>query len=293
MDAIKNLAGDALKCVSFAMKPSSTGLAVHNAGFEAAGIAGAYIPFRVDAGQTEGAVSAIKALNIRGAGVSMPHKQDCMPYLDELHPSAEAVGAVNTIVNENGRLIGYNTDVEGVKAALALLKAAPHETVLVVGAGGAARAVLKALDDMGAQSVTVTNRTAEKAMEIARTFGAKSIAWDERNGFKADILINATPMGFKDDAPALPVDEASLANFRKIMDVVPPPTLSPLVKWCRAHNVPVADGATMAFYQAIGQFELYTGQAAPFDAMREAMESKTGCRVQEVPGFKSELAQVA
>ncbi len=260
--------GDTTLCFSVAALPGRFGATVFNAAFRALGLDYLYKPFACSEERLGGFVSALRLLGVRGCGVSMPFKSRIMQYLDRIDPVAEKVGAVNTVVNDAGQLIGYNTDVDGARAALAAVGAKPGGRVLLLGAGGMARAMLYALDEAGMRGITVAQRT-DAAM--LRNFPSVKVApWEERERLSADLLINATPIGMMPDDAHTPLEALALNHFRAVIDVVPMPRTTRLVAAARALGLPTADGACLALAQAAKQFELYTGQAAPLDVMREA-----------------------
>lgn len=265
--------GNATLCVSVASRPSRFGIAVHNAAYRACELDYLYKALQVEEGELKPVVEAVKALGIRGMSVSMPFKQAVIPMLDKLDPIAEKAGAVNTVVNDDGFLTGYNTDVAGGKAALQSIEVKAGDSALVLGAGGVARAIATALGEIGVKDYTFCARDAYKAGELAQTFGVGICAWDEREMFHADVLINATSIGMAPEDDQLPLDVDALDNFKKVMDVVATPPVSKLVQTAREQGMPAADGLTMTLHQAYAQFELYTGASAPREVMQAAAQS--------------------
>lgn len=260
---------DTTLCFSVAARPGRFGATVFNAAFRALELDYLYKPFACSEERLGGFVSALRLLGVRGCGVSMPFKSRIMQYLDRIDPVAEKVGAVNTVVNDAGQLIGYNTDVDGARAALAAVGAKPGDRVLLLGAGGMARAMLHALDEAGMRDINIAQRKADAAM--LRNFPSVKVAqWEARERLSADLLINATPIGMMPDDAHTPLEALALNHFRVVIDVVPMPRTTRLVAAARALGLPTADGACLALAQAAKQFELYTGQAAPLDVMREA-----------------------
>lgn len=217
-------------CVSIAARPGITGSKFFNNAFKKLGLNFIYKPFKVLPHQLAGFITAIKILNIRGCGVSMPHKIAVIKYLDQLDPLAKKIGAVNTIVNKNGRLKGYNTDYSGALQVIKEKYNVRGKKVLVVGAGGVARAIIVALQKLKAGKIYITNRHQTKARTLAKKFNLCYVPYKDKFRFKGDFLINATPMN---------INKKYIRHFEAAMNVVP--------------------GKLMARYQAVAQFKLYTG----------------------------------
>lgn len=257
-------------CISIAARPSNFGTTLHNAAYDALGLNFVYKAFAVR--DLAGAIAGVRALGIRGCSVSMPFKEAALAHLDALDPAAARVGAVNTIVNDEGRLTGYNTDVAGAAAALDLLAVGPADEVLLLGAGGAARAILFALRARGVRSIRLAARRPEQAAESLRMVGeCEVIPWAAREAERPTLLVNATSIGMVPEHDAMPVGSAPLAAARAVMDVVASPLESALVTRAREAGKATAPGHVMSLHQAAAQFTLYTGAPAPLDAMREAL----------------------
>ncbi|WP_437735885.1 shikimate dehydrogenase [Sorangium sp. So ce1335] len=261
-------------CGSISLHPVSTGAAMHLAGYRALGIDFTYIPFAVT--DVEGATRGMRALGIRGLGVSMPYKQAVIPLLDEIDPVAARIGAVNTIVNDGGRLRGYNTDWIGAVRALEEVTQLRGARVLLLGAGGAARAVAFGLAERGA-AVTVANRDVEKARQLAAAVGGTAVPLDGA-ALSRDhgILVNATSRGMAEVAPRSPVPEEALREDLLVMDIVYKPMITELVESARRRGATAVHGGRMLLHQAAEQFRLYTGREPPLDAMDEALRAQLG-----------------
>ena len=255
-------------CISVAARPGRFGLLVHNAGYRALGLNFVYRPCGAD--DIGAVIAAVRVLKIRGCSVSMPFKEAVLAHLDEIDPSARRVGAANTVVNRDGRLIGHNTDIDGVRAALATFQSKATGRAVVLGAGGAARAVLVALEMAGIGERFVCARSSERSERTALELGATPLLWARRNEFDADLLINATPVGMAPDTAASPVTVAALAHYGGVIDLVATPPQTMLVRAAREAGLPCVDGLTVALHQAARQFTLYTGRDAPLEAMRSA-----------------------
>jgi shikimate dehydrogenase len=262
-------------CGSLSRHPGTLGAAMHLAGYRALGLAYTYVPFRVT--DLAGAVTGVRALGIRGCAVSMPYKVDVLPLLDELDPLAARIGAVNTVVNDGGRLTGHNTDAIGAVRALEEENPIADASVLLLGAGGAARAIAYALQDRGAR-VTIGNRTADKGRALAAATGATVVALDDAiagaGGF--DVVVNATSKGMVDVDPESPLPPQALHAGQVVMDIVAKPIETALIKHARARGAVAIHGGRMLLHQAARQFELYTGRSAPLEAMEAALLEQIG-----------------
>ena len=260
---------DTQLCISVASRPSNFGTTLHNAAYAALGLNFVYKAFEIS--DLAGALTGVRALNIRGCSVSMPFKEAAVPLLDHLDEVARAVGAINSIVNNSGTLIGYNTDVVGANQALKYIQARPSDKVLLLGAGGVARAVAFALQQMGFSQVKVSNRNLKKIKRIDSILPCEIVPWEERNNVLADLLINATSLGMSPDVNHSPIDVKFLRQARAVIDVVASPLETSLVKLARSMGKDVAPGYLMSLEQAAEQFRLYTGKVAPKDVMKQSM----------------------
>lgn len=262
-------------CGSFSLHPVGTGAAMHRAGYRALGLDGwHYEPFRVV--ELAPAVAAMRTLGLRGVGVSMPFKLDILPLLDDLDPVARAIGAVNTVVNDHGKLTGHNTDWIGAVRAVEEVRPLEGARVLLLGAGGAARAVAHGLRERGAV-VFILNRDAARAALLAAETSA-TVAPPEHASQPGpyDVLINATSVGMIEVDPGSPVSREVLYKNLLVMDIVYKPIETALVREARAAGATVIHGGRMLLHQAAAQFELYTGQSAPLAAMDEALRRAIG-----------------
>ena len=242
--------------------------AMQNAGFRAAGLDVAFLAWRVTPLDLGHAVAALRAPAFLGANVTLPHKVAVLSHLDALAPSAEAVGAVNVVAREGGRLVGHNTD--GVGALRALAEAGVEVRgvhVLVLGAGGAARAVAHALAGAGAV-VTLANRTPGKAQTIAEDFGAASVAWAAREDAAraSDVVVNCTSLGLHPGET--PLAASALRAGQGILDACYRAGGTDLLGAARARGCRVVPGEAMLLHQGAAAFELWTGVPAPLEAMR-------------------------
>lgn len=246
---------DTRVCISLAGRPSDLGTRFHNRLYAELGLDFLYKAFTTD--DLEGAIRGVRALGIRGCSVSMPFKAAVLALVDRVEPSAGDIGAVNTIVNDDGVLTASNTDVEAVGLLLAERAVPTEASVVLRGSGSMASAVSAAFARAGFRSVTVWARNAEAGGAIARRDGHAFTA-DEPG--PADVLVNATPIGMAGPhADALAFDEALVRGASTVLEVVASPAETPLVRSARAAGVLVVGGADVHALQAALQFERYTG----------------------------------
>jgi shikimate dehydrogenase len=243
---------------------------IHNAAYRSLGLNWSYFAWPVEPDRLEDAVRGLRALGAAGANVTMPHKETVIEYLDDLEGDAAATSAVNTIENVRGRLVGHNTDVVGFRSLLAddIGLQVAGSTALVLGAGGAARAVVKTLNDLGAK-VLVTARRSEAAEKL-RSFGEIDVLpWDDAApaADKSDLLVNTTPLGMaKED----PLPAASFRTGQTVVDLVYNPPTTPLVERARTAGADAWGGLGMLVHQAAAAFRIWTGQEPPLDVMSAA-----------------------
>jgi shikimate dehydrogenase len=254
---------------------------MHNAAFKKLGLDYIYIPFRVRAEDLAQAVGGIKALNIKGFNVTIPHKVAIMPMLDGLDPLAGKIGAVNTVVNDNGDLRGYNTDASGFLQALLERGVEPGEkNTVVLGAGGASRAISYTLAERDAH-LTILNRQLELdwavelawriSHDLAKDARALELNFDNLTVAleKADILINATSVGMSPNSDETPVPARLLKPELVVFDIVYNPIRTRLLKEAEAAGARIIGGIDMLAWQGALAFEKWTGQPAPLDLMRK------------------------
>ncbi len=258
-------------CISIAARPGRWGVTVHNAAYEALGLDFLYKACGVS--DLPGAVAGIRALGIRGCGVSMPFKVAILALLDGVEPLAREVGAVNTVVNTEGKLLGYNTDVVAATAALTRVGVTSRSSVLLLGAGGAARAVRTALRALGVSAVTVACRDAGRGKEFVDGTGFEPVDWSYREDRLCDYVVNATPVGMSPDVEDCPLTTSYLQTVRGVIELVATPRETQLVRQALALGRAVSTGPEFSLDQAAAQFELYTGVSAPREVMARAMAS--------------------
>lgn len=251
--------------------------AIQQAALDRVGIAATYERWQTPLEELPDRISALRAADVLGANVTVPHKQAVIPLLDEVRPEAVRAGAVNTIMNRAGRLVGDNSDVHGVQAALAnVCPDIASRSILILGAGGAARGVVLGLEALGVNQMTLWNRNKERADRLAADLAPLSLGVAdadssslERAVAEATVLINATSVGWHGDETPLPVVHlVHLAADSLVMDLTYRDTA--LLKAARDRGLTTLDGLAMLVYQGARAFELWTGVDAPVEVMFEA-----------------------
>ena len=250
--------------------------AMHNAAFAADGLDFVYVCLDVDPDELPAAVRGLEALKVRGFNVTMPHKRAMIPLVDELDESARVSGAVNTVVIEDYGLRGFNTDGGGM--VMACQEAGIElsgKSVLLLGAGGAAAAIAVAFGKAGVDELRIANRSVERAAHLRDKLhgtGMKGLVVHHLDALPdAEIVINATPLGMKEEDP-IPVPAAYVREGRAFCDVVyRPGTQTPLVRLARERDVPVVAGDRMLLYQGVLAQKLWTGREPNVKAMDRAI----------------------
>jgi shikimate dehydrogenase len=254
--------------------------AMHNAAFREIGLDYVYVPFKVRKENLADAIRSLKALNIRGLNVTLPHKVSAMAYLDDIDELARYTGAINTIVNREGYLKGYNTDAPGFINALAAEKVQlAGKNVIIIGAGGASRAISFILADKGAE-LTILNRHSEAAQDMADRLSGlfrKNMQALELNRQnleavldRAQILVNTTSVGMFPDSTVSPVPASLLKPGLVVVDIIYNPLKTKLLEEAEKQGAKIVGGIEMLVQQGAAAFELWTGQPAPVEIMRKA-----------------------
>ena len=248
--------------------------AIHNAAFAAAGLDWAYLAFEVTPGDVRALLDGARAAGVRGLSVTMPLKEVVADAMENLTPTASALGAVNTVIVGHDHLTGANTDGDGFVDALAPWSPAGRRCV-VVGAGGAARAVVLALARSGAADVAVVARAPERAARAIALGGRRGDSQDVR---RADLVVNATPVGMDatPEAGRLAVDEELLGPGQVVVDLVYHPLRTPLLSAAARRGATAVDGVGMLVHQAGHAFRAWTGLDPPLGAMEAAARGALG-----------------
>ena len=256
-----------------------------NRAFAEQGVHSVYAAFHILPGTLRDAVAGIRALGFGGMNITIPHKLEVMDYLDEIDDAARRIGAVNTVVNRDGRLIGYNTDGIGyVRSLIEETGCQPRgKRILIIGAGGAARAIAFTLAAEGAAEVVIANRTRDKALELAQAVGTDGAACAGIGLGEAaevmermEIVINTPQIGMHPAVEQVPIDTRLIRPGMLVSDIVYNPRMTRLLKEAEAKGAGIHGGLGMLIYQGAYAFEYWTGKPAPVAAMREAVEQSLG-----------------
>ncbi|MBC7121118.1 MAG: shikimate dehydrogenase [Candidatus Methanosuratus sp.] len=245
--------------------------------FEACGLDAVYLAFRVPKEGIGTALSGLRALGFLGCNVTVPHKVEVMKCLDEVRGAAVGIGAVNLVKNEGGRLIGYNTDGEGVLWALSEVNL-DGKRVAVIGYGGAARAVAFAIASRHMpREIIIAGRDAEKAERLVRDLSGSAKATvmriDELSRLDLDLIVNATPVGMSPNVEEMPIAEDALRSGMVVFDLVYSPKNTALLRAARRKGCRTISGVEMLVRQAAAGFEIWTGMPAPVEEMRRAADA--------------------
>ncbi|EIZ80892.1 shikimate 5-dehydrogenase [Novosphingobium sp. Rr 2-17] len=269
---------DTKLCMSLSARPGNAGSLLHNRLYEMLGLDFVYKSFSTT--DLPAAVGGIRALGIRGSAISMPFKEAVIPLIDTLEPSASAIDSVNTIVNDDGHLTGYNTDFTAVRDLLVSHAIDPAMPFIVRGSGGMAKAVVAALRDCGFDQGTVVARNAGAGQALAAQYGYRWAADLPAPG--TPMLVNVTPLGMAGaDEHALSFDMAQIAGCEVAFDVVAQPAATPFMRAAQAADKATVSGAEVIVLQAVEQFVLYTGIRPTPEMIRDAAVFAHGPQIAE------------
>jgi len=249
---------------------------IHNAAFKELNMEATYIAYRIPKGELEEGIQSLKKISISGFNVTIPHKVEVMKYLDKTDESCSVIGAANTVTNYGGVLKGYNTDMDGFldpirKRGVKI----QDEGVLLLGAGGAARAIVAGFAKEHAKKVTIANRTLQKARELARF--SQKIGLDAEAAAVEDMpdlsdyrfVVNATSVGLKDEPS--PINADGISEDSVVYDIVYTPMNTDLIKRSKERGAAIIFGYEMLLGQAAKAFEIWHGREAPYSAMKRAL----------------------
>lgn len=242
---------------------------MHNTAFEVTGVNAIYLAFETR--DIDGCLKGIKALGIKGMSITLPYKSSVISLLDEVDGLAKKIGAVNTIVNKGGHLVGYNTDAIGALKALEEKIELSCKTCLIIGAGGAARAIGFILKKNGVE-VKVANRSTERGRALAHSLACPFIHIDQLANTGADLLIHTTPVGMTPYNYQCVVPEHILKKGMAVMDIIYNPIETRLLTMARARGCLTINGLGMFIHQGAEQFRLWTGIEPPISAMKQAVK---------------------
>ena len=248
--------------------------ALHNAAFLFMGLDCTYIAYRIPKGELESGIEALKKIGIAGFNVTIPHKVDMMKFVDEMDSQCKLVGATNTITNNEGCLKGYNTDVDGFLDPIRKRKINSKDSdVLLIGAGGAARAIIVGFSKEKIHKITIANRTKQRADELikfAQGLGLESdyidiqAAGDTANKYR--FVVNATSVGLK--GVGCPISTKNITRDSIVYDIVYVPVETPLIEQSKNRGAIIIYGWEMLLAQAMKSFEIWTNKQAPYEAMK-------------------------
>ena len=243
--------------------------AMHNNAFIKTGLNAVYLAF--ETGDINGCLEGMKAIHIKGMSVTIPYKSAVIPLLDKVDGLAKRIGAVNTIVNDSDRLIGYNTDAAGAFKALEEKVELSGKTCIIVGAGGAARAIGFILKEKGVE-LRVTNRSVERGKALALSLACPFIPLNNLEKATADLLIHTTPAGMAPRTEGCIVPEQTLKKGMVVMDIIYNPLETRLLTMARDRGCLTINGLDMFIHQGAEQFRLWTGLEAPVSTMSRAVK---------------------
>jgi shikimate dehydrogenase len=248
--------------------------ALHNAAFLFSGLDCTYIAYRIPKGELESGVEALKKIGIAGFNVTTPHKVDMMEFLNEADNECKLVGATNTVISIDDHLKGYNTDVDGFLDPIKKRKIDSKDSdVLLIGAGGAARAIIVAFSKEKVRKITIVNRThgrAEELIQFAQNLGLESDYSDLQSAGeitdKYKFVVNATSVGLK--GSGCPISTKNINRDSIVYDIVYVPVETPLIEQSKNQGATIIYGWEMLLAQAMKSFEIWTNRPAPYEAMK-------------------------
>jgi shikimate dehydrogenase len=277
----KDFTAELVACLGDPVRENPTGVMIE-AAFRALGLSWRYLTIEVPSAKLREAIVGIRALGMRGANLTIPHKVAVIEHLDHIAPDAALIGAVNTIRREGDRLIGENTDGKGFLSGLRLDAGLEPKgkSAVILGAGGAARAIVTELALAGASEIVVVNRSTARGESMVSELALKTKAAIRFEAWRGvyrippgiDLLVNATSVGLYPDVSAMPpVDLSGASRHMLVSDAVPNPPETRLLREARKLGLPVLDGLSMLVHQGAIGFRMWTGREAPVTVMKEAL----------------------
>ena len=250
---------------------------IHNAAFRHLELDHSYIAYKISAGELAAGIDSLKKIRIAGFNVTIPHKIEIMKFLDDMDTTSKVIGAVNTVSNENGKLKGYNTDMIGFLDPIKKKNLAIKDSqVLLLGAGGAARAILTAMIKEKASKITIVNRTQENANKLAdfaKKIGGNvdTVSIEKANELVGDykFIINSTSIGMKNEPS--PISTRNISKNSVVYDIVYQPINTDLIKKSKENGATIIYGYEMLLSQAACSFEIWHKMEAPYDVMKNAL----------------------
>jgi shikimate dehydrogenase len=246
---------------------------MHNAAFEAMGIDAEYRRFDIDPARPEDLENFCYETdlnNVGGFSVTMPYKQLIMDLMDYFDPLVKILGSMNTVLNEDSNLIGYNTDCMGAMQALKEKAEIKGKKALLIGAGGAGRAIAYGLREHGAD-LYIVSKTDEEAQALADEFEVNTIDFRKIKDADFDIIVHATPVGMTPNTSESLLSKDQIKKGSVLMDIVTSPLETKLIQEAKKAGAATISGERMLLHQACGQFEIWTGKGAPIEVMEKAL----------------------
>jgi shikimate dehydrogenase len=284
MTEVKNYKAELVGVFGYPVAENPT-IIMQEAAFEATGLNWRYLTIEVLPEDLEDAIKGLRAMNMRGINLTIPHKVKVLKYLDEIAPDAALIGAVNTVRRQGKKLIGENTDGKGFLQSLkedGRIDPANKQAV-ILGAGGAARAISVELALAGTKQITIVNRTTARGQELVKLLNEKTkaeanfVEWDSKFEIppETDILVNATSIGLFPDIEAEPdIAYGDIGSDMIVCDVIPNPPATAFLKESKSRGAKTLDGLGMLVYQGAIGFTMWTGLEAPVDAMYQALKKE-------------------
>ena len=250
---------------------------IHNAAYRHLDLECTYIGYKIGKNELESGIQSLKSIKISGFNVTIPHKIEIMQLLDAVDENCRLIGAANTVVNDNGNLKGYNTDMDGFLEPIKNREISiENSNVLLLGAGGASRAVIAGLAKERAKKITIINRTKQKAEELAKSSRELGVGTDivsidevEKLNESYDFVVNASSLGLKSEPNIIPTK--LITDKTVVYDIVYKPVNTELIKIAKKKNAKIIYGYEMLLGQATRSFEIWLKQKAPYDAMKKAI----------------------
>ena len=250
---------------------------IHNAAFRHLELDHTYIAYKIPTGELAAGIDALKAIKIAGFNVTVPHKIEMMKFLDEMDTTCKVIGAVNTVLNDNGKLKGYNTDMIGFLAPIKKKNLTVKDSqVMLLGAGGAARAIVTAMVKEKASKITIVNRTQENAnnlADLAKKIGGNvnTVSMQEANKLIGDykFIINSTSIGMRNEPS--PISTENIGKDSIVYDIVYQPINTDFIKKSKENGATIIYGYEMLLSQAACSFEIWHKMEAPYDVMKKAL----------------------
>lgn len=248
---------------------------IHNAAFKALNMDCTYIAYRIPRGELEDGIASLRKINISGFNVTIPHKIEVLKYLDGMSDECRTIGAANTVSNEDGRLVGYNTDMDGFLAPIKQRGiSVKGQSVLLLGAGGAARAIVAGFAKEGAGRITISSRTKERADELARFAAglgmeAGTVPLEDAGKNRYRFVVNATPVGLRNEPS--PISTDMIDSECIVYDIIYMPMNTDLITQSKKRGATIIYGYEMLLGQAAMAFEIWHKVNAPYDAMKKVL----------------------